>query len=392
MGYGPCYDNFGNVKGKYMYKKRSEVFDANFVYFLLIAFFVVIRIVSSTFKVSSEFGYVLNIIIQVGLMFSLPLFVFSALRKQKIKHTLKSFGFKKINFKAIIYSVVIGILVYFLTVCISSFFSLILTLLGYDPSYGGSTAMTSFPIWLLFVELFFTAVLPGFCEEVAHRGMLVSAYKPMGIKKAVLLSGLLFGLMHLNIEQCFYATIIGFLFGFVSIITDSIFPTMIMHFVNNALSVLFTFARVNGSPIGGIFDYALDWCQSTGPFLAFVIIFLVIAFAVLLLGFFVAKLLKETRLHRISELADTVVKQQLRQQLFQGTSLENQPTQSSENGEIEVEQRSTVGSKVVFDVKLVGDLFMKRKYKPTFKDNIFMYGSMFLGVLITIFTFVWGVL
>ena len=86
MGYGPYYDNFGNVKGKYMYKKRSEVFDANFVYFLLIAFFVVIRIVSSTFKVSSEFGYVLNIIIQVGLMFGLPLFVFSALRKQKIKH------------------------------------------------------------------------------------------------------------------------------------------------------------------------------------------------------------------------------------------------------------------------------------------------------------------
>ena len=374
-----------------MYKKRSVVFDANFIYFLLIAFFIVIRIISSTFEISTEFGYVLNIIIQVGLMFSLPIFVFSALRKQPTKTTIKSFGFKKINFKAILYSILIGVLVYFLTICISSFFSLILTLLGYDPSYGGSGGMTSYPVWLLFVELVFTAVLPGICEEVAHRGMLVSAYKSMGIKKAVLYSGVLFGLMHLNIEQCFYATIIGFLFAFVAILTDSIFPTMIMHFVNNALSVLFSFARVNGSPIGRIFDYALEWCQSMGPLLAFAIIFFVISFSVLLLGFLVAKLLKETRMQRISEMADTVVKQQLRKQLFQGTSLEGQQPEPTSD-EITVENRSTVGTKVVFDVKLVGDLFLRRKYKPTFKDNIFMYGSMFLGVIITIFTFIWGIL
>ena len=374
-----------------MYKKRSVVFDANFVYFMLIAFFVFIRILSSTFEISTEMGYVFNIIIQVGLMFSLPLFVFTALRKQKIKTTLKSFGFKKINFKAILYSILIGILVYFLTVCISSFFSLILTLLGYDPTYGGSSGMTSYPVWLLFVELVFTAVLPGICEEVAHRGMLVSAYKSMGIKKTVLYSGLLFGLMHLNIEQCFYASIIGFLFAFIAIVTDSIFPTMIMHFVNNAISVLFSFARVNGSPVGGVFDYALKWCQSIGPLLAFVVIFAVITFAVLLLGFLVAKLLKETRMQRISEMADSVVKQQLRKQLFEGTTLEGQQAEPT-NGEIKVENHSTVGTKVVFDVKLVGDLFLRKKYKPTFKDNIFMYGSMFLGVVITIFTFIWGIL
>ena len=374
-----------------MYKKRSVVFDANFVYFLLITFFVFIRIISSTFEISTEVGYLFNIIIQVGLMFSLPLFVFSALRKQKIKTTLKSFGFKKINFKAILYSILIGILVYFLTVCISSFFSLILTLLGYDPSYGGSSGMTSYPLWLLFVELVFTAVLPGICEEVAHRGMLVSAYKSMGIKKTVLYSGLLFGLMHLNIEQCFYASIIGFLFAFIAIVTDSIFPTMIMHFVNNAISVLFTFARVNGSPLGGVFDSALKWCQSIGPLLAFVVIFAVITFAVLLLGFLVAKLLKETRMQRISEMADSVVKQQLRKQLFEGTSLETQQPDAV-NDEIKVENRSTIGTKVVFDVKLVGDLFLRKKYRPTFKDNIFMYGSMFLGIVITLFTFIWGIL
>ena len=374
-----------------MYKKRSVVFDANFVYFLLITFFVFIRIISSTFEISTEVGYLFNIIIQVGLMFSLPLFVFSALRKQKIKTTLKSFGFKKINFKAILYSILIGILVYFLTVCISSFFSLILTLLGYDPSYGGSSGMTSYPLWLLFVELVFTAVLPGICEEVAHRGMLVSAYKSMGIKKTVLYSGLLFGLMHLNIEQCFYASIIGFLFAFIAIVTDSIFPTMIMHFVNNAISVLFTFARVNGSPLGGVFDSALKWCQSIGPLLAFVVIFAVITFAVLLLGFLVAKLLKETRMQRISEMADSVVKQQLRKQLFEGTSLETQQP-DADNDEIKVENRSTIGTKVVFDVKLVGDLFLRKKYRPTFKDNIFMYGSMFLGIVITLFTFIWGIL
>ena len=99
-----------------MYKKRSEFFDSSFVYFLIISCFVIIRIISSTFQITSELGYVLNATIQLGLMFSLPIFVYSCLRRQKLKTTFAQYGFKKISFKSIIYSILIGILVYFVTI------------------------------------------------------------------------------------------------------------------------------------------------------------------------------------------------------------------------------------------------------------------------------------
>ncbi|MBO5884690.1 MAG: hypothetical protein J6Q51_02735, partial [Clostridia bacterium] len=66
-----------------MFKKRSELFDGNFVYFIILSMFVVVRVVSSTFEINTVMAYILNFIIQVPLALCLPMFLFSYLRKQK---------------------------------------------------------------------------------------------------------------------------------------------------------------------------------------------------------------------------------------------------------------------------------------------------------------------
>lgn len=375
-----------------MFRKRSELFDANFVYFILIVLFVGIRIISSTFSISGVVGYGLNLVIQVGLMLCLPLFLFSVLRKQKIKTTLNQYGFKKINAKSIIYSIIIGILIYGLTVCISAFFNLILTYLGYDPTYGATSGSAGeYSVGMFILQIIFTAILPGICEEVAHRGMLVSAYKPLGLKKAVLLSGLFFGLMHLNIEQFFYATLIGFLFGFVSIITDSIFPTMIMHFINNFISVYLGFASSNGYFLGDLFTNVQAWLNNTNPFAAFFAILLVIVIMLALLFMFVMLLIKETRIRRLAQVADSVVKDKLRQELFEGTDL--QTNNQIQNPDIVVQNASNDITKKVYNINFANSFaFANKQYKPTFKDKIFFYGSLALGIVVTVFTFIWGII
>ena len=110
-----------------MFKKRTEIFDGNFVYFIILSLFVVLRIVSATFEISEVAGYIFNFVFQVGLAFCLPIFLFSYLQKQKVKQTLNLYGFKKINVKSVAISLIIGILVYIVTIFVSSFFSAIIS-------------------------------------------------------------------------------------------------------------------------------------------------------------------------------------------------------------------------------------------------------------------------
>ena len=367
-----------------MNNKRSIVFDTNLVYFLIICLFITIRIISSTFSIPTVWGYVLNAVIQLGLMLSLPLFLFSSLRKQKIKTTLNDYGFKKIGIKSIILSLLAGVIVYFITIFVATFFSAILSLLGYENTSSGT--MTEYPLWLLFVELLFTAILPGICEEVAHRGMLLHGYKKMGIKKAIVLSGFLFGLMHLNIEQFFYASLIGIFFEFVTFFTDSIYPAMIMHFTNNAISTFMGYASVNNLPISNALNTFFNTMFGGNALLSIMMMFLFIFILVGIMYLVVMAIFKDTRLRNMASIADKVVKEELRRSLMQGVDgAQDMQSQSDVN----VDMKTYGNSKIFSIVMKTG---YENVYKPTFRDNIFLYVNLFLGVAVTLSTFIWGVL
>ena len=87
-------------------------------------------------------------------------------------------------------------------------------------------------------SLFFMAFLPCVIEELAYRGVMFGSFHEAGRLKAILMSGILFGLMHMNFNQIAYAVVIGLIFGFVVEATGSIIPTMIMHFLINGFSVV----------------------------------------------------------------------------------------------------------------------------------------------------------
>ncbi len=87
------------------------------------------------------------------------------------------------------------------------------------------------------VMLFFMAVVPALCEETLFRGIVYGGYRKHGNKfTAVLLSGFLFGIMHMNLNQALYALAIGVLLALLLEATDSILPTILFHFVYNAQS------------------------------------------------------------------------------------------------------------------------------------------------------------
>lgn len=100
-----------------------------------------------------------------------------------------------------------------------------------------SEVTSNYQILLMFIGL---VIVPAFVEELLFRGVILSNLLPFGKGTAILGSALLFGLMHQNAEQLLYATAAGAVLGWIFVQTRSIWPCVLMHFVNNFHSVLQT--------------------------------------------------------------------------------------------------------------------------------------------------------
>lgn len=92
-----------------------------------------------------------------------------------------------------------------------------------------------YPFWL---QLLLMAVFPAVVEEFIFRGFFYSNYRKKGIWKAALLSGLFFGIAHMNLNQFAYAFVIGVAFCALYEATGNIFIPMVAHFAINANSVM----------------------------------------------------------------------------------------------------------------------------------------------------------
>ena len=82
------------------------------------------------------------------------------------------------------------------------------------------------------------AVIPAIVEEILFRGVILTNLMPYGRGVAILGSAILFGLMHGNILQFLYTTLMGVTLGFIYVRTKSIWCGILIHFFNNATSVL----------------------------------------------------------------------------------------------------------------------------------------------------------
>ena len=74
-------------------------------------------------------------------------------------------------------------------------------------------------------------------EEVTIRGIVLSGYENKNKYVAALMTGLFFGILHLDPQQFLYAAVLGFILALVVRITNSIFSSMIIHFIINGTSV-----------------------------------------------------------------------------------------------------------------------------------------------------------
>lgn len=180
--------------------------------------------------------------------------VFCKATKTDLSEILPS---EKISFKKLAGVVAIGF-----TVCISAnyiaqLFSIDLSIFGLETMYNdmetGSTSLLEHITYIVSVSF-----VPAVTEELVYRGCVMGRLRKFGDGFALLTSALLFGMMHGNFMQAPFAFVVGLAVGWSVIYTNSIFPAMIIHGLNNFMSVIADILYENFE-IAGIDTFYVDF-------------------------------------------------------------------------------------------------------------------------------------
>ena len=139
--------------------------------------------------------------------------------------------FRKIGISTLLMSVLTGILLLPLVTFINAFSMLFAT--NYVSE--SSEQLVSNPFW---VNLLIIAVIPAVMEELIYRGIFYHAYREKGVILGAVASAIVFGVMHRNLNQFFYAAVLGVVFCILVEITGSIYASMAAHFAINGWNVL----------------------------------------------------------------------------------------------------------------------------------------------------------
>ena len=94
----------------------------------------------------------------------------------------------------------------------------------------------------LLLNLLIVAAMPAVCEEIFFRGFILTSFKnnKKSYRGAIIFSGILFGLMHMDFIRVVPTSILGIAFAYAVCKTNSIGVSMFMHFLNNGFAVVVT--------------------------------------------------------------------------------------------------------------------------------------------------------
>ena len=136
------------------------------------------------------------------------------------------------------YSLLFSAPTIFFVMAISALMSLIASLLGAKEqsiSLEGN----------LFYVLMLHALAPAIFEEMLFRYIPVRFMGAESPKLCVVYSSLLFALSHCNLFQIPHAIFAGLVFSSITLISGNIFPSIVIHFLNNLASVIWQRSEKN---------------------------------------------------------------------------------------------------------------------------------------------------
>lgn len=120
---------------------------------------------------------------------------------------------------------------------LTSMFLRLLAVMGF---HGGISAPSAYSPGVFVLAVVIMAIFPAIGEEYFMRGTIYNGIASRGAWFGIAMTALMFMLMHGNPYQTVYQFAFGMVLVFVFIISDSIWASIIVHFLNNYISLLVT--------------------------------------------------------------------------------------------------------------------------------------------------------
>lgn len=142
----------------------------------------------------------------------------------------------------------------------------------------------------------FLVIVGPIFEEWLFRKQLIDHTRKYGEKTAILLSGLAFGLFHMNLFQFFYAFLLGLMFGYVYTRTSKLRYSTAMHMIinfNGGVLAPWVLTRVDLDQLEKVSEAAENgnaaameqWASQNATGLAIMLVYFLLYGAVILAGF-----------------------------------------------------------------------------------------------------------
>ena len=161
----------------------------------------------------------------------IPCLIYLLVTKKPVLSTLKLD--KSINRKSVVIIFQLFLISFLLKLGINYLVMLTGTI---DPSRVTMEVMELAPDF--FTLFFAVAIMPSFLEEIIIRGVVLDQFENTSLWQGAIMTGLLFGFMHVDIGQLGYTTALGILMGAIVIATGSLWGGILFHFLNNFTSVV----------------------------------------------------------------------------------------------------------------------------------------------------------
>ena len=214
--------------------KKPRVWQVGFLYSL-----VVILLVFVSTKLQEALQFNIGGLLSEVLLVMLPPLVFLFIFRFDVKKVLRLNKTSFINF-----ALTFGIMIFGIPIVgVFNFINILIAKLLF-----GTVETTQIPIGSdiagLLIGMLVIAVSAGICEEVLFRGVIQRGVERFGSIKSILITAVLFGIMHFSFQSLFGTFLLGALIGFLVYKSDSLIIGMFAHFTNNAVAVILNWVSI----------------------------------------------------------------------------------------------------------------------------------------------------
>jgi len=215
---------------KFWGKDKKNIFSQQFVIIFFFAVLLVLFYIGGTWQSKNLMNGLIKTEILIIL---LPTLLVLKISKSDVKRVLRLNRTSSLNYLLII---LMAFPIFILAVLIMQMINLIYPIPeSYIEVINKLVQTKNVGIWK---NLLIVAVLPGICEETMFRGYIINGFQKFGFWKAIVITGLFFGLLHLDPFRFIPVTLLGIWLGYLLLKTNSLYVPILAHIANNSLAVI----------------------------------------------------------------------------------------------------------------------------------------------------------